>query len=189
MLDLATRIKNALKADLIAWEEHLGEVTVIVPTAVIPKVMVFLRDAADLQFTQLIDITAVDYPDCTPRFEVVYMLLSMSNNNRIKVKLKVDEHDYIPTITEVFKAANWLEREVWDMYGLKFADHPDLRRLLTDYNFDGHPLRKDFPLTGYVEVRYDEAQQRVVYEPVNLQQEFRNFDFLSPWEGMTPHER
>lgn len=189
MLDLSTRIKNALKADLIAWEEHLGDVTVIVPMAVISKVMIFLRDATDLQFSQLIDITAVDYPDRTPRFEVVYMLLSMNNNCRIKVKLKVDEHDYIPTITEIFKAANWLEREVWDMYGLKFAGHPDLRRLLTDYNFDGHPLRKDFPLTGYVEVRYDEAQQRVIYEPVNLQQEFRNFDFLSPWEGMTPNER
>ena len=183
---LAERIKNALKDDLIAWDEYLGDTTMVVPTNAISKVMVFLRDAADLQFNQLIDITAVDYPDRLPRFEVVYMLLSMSNNARITVKLRVNDGEEIPSIIDVFKAANWMEREVWDMYGLKFANHPDLRRLLTDYEFEGHPLRKDFPVTGYVEVRWNNEQKRVLYEPVKLVQEYRNFDFLSPWEGMTP---
>ena len=184
--ELADRIKKSLQADLIAWDEYLGDVTITVPTQAISKVMIFLRDAADLQFNQLMDMTAIDYPGRTQRFEVVYIMLSMTHNCRITVKIKVNEDDQIPTINQIFKAANWMEREIWDMYGLTFANHPDLRRILTDYGFEGHPLRKDFPLTGYVEVRYDNEQKKVVYEPVRLPQEFRNFDFLSPWEAMTP---
>ena len=132
----------------------------------------------------LLDVTAVDYPERDERFEVVYHLLSLKHNQRVRVKLAADEETPVPSVTEVFNSANWLEREAWDMYGIYFSGHPDLRRLLTDYGFEGHPLRKDFPLTGYVEVRYDEDQKRVVYEPVKLSQEFRSFDFMSPWEGM-----
>ncbi len=132
----------------------------------------------------VLDVTAVDYPQRDERFEVVYHLLSLKHNQRIRVKLAAGEETPVPSVTEVFNSANWLEREAWDMYGIYFSGHPDLRRLLTDYGFEGHPLRKDFPLTGYVEVRYDEDQKRVVYEPVKLSQEFRSFDFMSPWEGM-----
>ncbi len=148
------------------------------------KVMTFLRDDQNCQFKQLSDITAVDYPDREERFEVVYNLLSFKHNQRIRVKLTTDENTPVPSVTSVYNSAGWYEREAWDMYGVFFSDHPDLRRMLTDYGFEGHPLRKDFPLTGYVEVRYDETQKRVVYEPVNLVQDFRNFDFVSPWEGM-----
>ena len=130
------------------------------------------------------DVTAVDYPDREERFEVVYNLLSLKQNQRIRVKLSTDESTPVVSATSVFKSANWFEREVWDLFGVFFSDHPDLRRILTDYGFEGHPLRKDFPLTGLVEVRYDEDQKRVVYEPVKLTQEFRTFDFVSPWEGM-----
>jgi NADH-quinone oxidoreductase subunit C len=136
-------------------------------------------------FEQLVDITAVDYPARAERFEVVYNLLSVSQNTRIRVKITASEETLVPTAVDVFKSANWFEREVWDMYGILFSGHPDLRRILTDYGFEGHPQRKDFPLTGYVELRYDEEQKRVVYEPVKLTQDFRNFDYLSPWEGMT----
>ncbi len=136
-------------------------------------------------FEQLVDVTAVDYPARAERFEVVYNLLSVSQNTRIRVKITASEDTLVPTAVELFKSANWLEREVWDMYGILFSGHPDLRRILTDYGFEGHPQRKDFPLTGYVELRYDEEQKRVVYEPVKLTQDFRNFDYLSPWEGMT----
>ena len=136
-------------------------------------------------FEQLVDITAVDYPARAERFEVVYNLLSVSQNTRIRVKVTASEETLVPTAVDVFKSANWFEREVWDMYGILFSGHPDLRRILTDYGFEGHPQRKDFPLTGYVELRYDEEQKRVVYEPVKLTQDFRNFDYLSPWEGMT----
>ncbi|MBY0430201.1 MAG: NADH-quinone oxidoreductase subunit C, partial [Rhodospirillales bacterium] len=134
-------------------------------------------------FKQLMDLCGIDYPQREQRFEVVYHLLSMKHNQRIRVKAPTDEDTPVPSVTGVFSAANWFEREAWDMYGIFFADHPDLRRLLTDYGFEGHPLRKDFPLTGYVEVRYDDEQKRVVYEPVKLTQDFRTFDFLSPWEG------
>ncbi|HIE20639.1 MAG TPA: NADH-quinone oxidoreductase subunit C, partial [Rhodospirillales bacterium] len=126
----------------------------------------------------------VDYPDRSPRFEVVYNLLSLAHNNRVRVKIRTDEETPVPSATGVFSAANWWEREVWDLYGIYFSEHPDLRRILTDYGFEGHPLRKDFPLTGYVELRYDDEQKRVVYEPVKLTQEYRDFDFLSPWEGV-----
>jgi NADH-quinone oxidoreductase subunit C len=143
-----------------------------------------LRDDAFLQFRQLTDLTAVDYPERTERFELVYLLLSIAENCRVRVCVAIDEDAVAPSATELFAAANWAEREVWDMFGIYFSGHPDLRRLLTDYGFEGHPLRKDFPLTGYVEVRYSETQRRVVYEPVHLTQEYRDFDFMSPWEGV-----
>jgi NADH-quinone oxidoreductase subunit C len=149
----------------------------------IVSILAFLRDDARSQYKVLTDITAVDYPERDERFEVVYNLLSLRFSTRIRVKLRADETMLVPSATAVYSAANWFEREVWDMYGVMFADHPDLRRILTDYGFEGHPQRKDFPLTGYVEVRYDEHQKKVVYEPVKLDQEFRNFDFESPWEG------
>jgi len=143
-----------------------------------------LRDDPRLLFKVLIDVTAVDYPERPERFEVVYQLLSTKTNRRVRIKVATDETSAVPSISTVFSSAGWYEREVWDLFGIYFADHPDLRRILTDYGFDGHPLRKDFPLTGYVEVRYDEDRKRVVYEPVRLKQEFRSFDFMSPWEGM-----
>jgi len=146
-------------------------------------VITFLRDDPECDFICFIDICGVDYPAREKRFDVVYHLLSLRKNQRIRVKLETDAFTPVPSIIEIFPAANWFERETYDLYGVVFADHPDLRRLLTDYGFEGHPLRKDFPLTGFVEVRYDDIQRRVVYEPVKLTQEFRNFDFLSPWEG------
>ena len=148
------------------------------------KVMSFLRDDQNTLFKQLIDITAVDHPSEEARFEVVYHLLSLKHNQRLRVKLATDEATPVDSVTGVFSVAGWFERETWDMYGVMFNEHPDLRRILTDYGFEGHPLRKDFPLTGHVEVRYDSEQKRVVYEPVKLTQEFRSFDFMSPWEGM-----
>ena len=149
----------------------------------IVRMLTFLRDDARCQFKQLIDLTAADYPEKKERFEVIYNLLSLRYNNRVIVKVCVAENDMVPTVTGVFSSANWYEREVWDMYVVFFADHPDLRRILSDYGFSGHPQRKDFPLTGYVQVKYDEDRKRVVYEPVKLDQEFRTFDFASPWEG------
>ena len=157
---------------------------VIVEKENIAKLLVFLRDDVNCQFKQLMDICGVDYPERPQRFEVVYNLLSLVQNNRITVKVMVDDKSSVPSVSKVFSSADWWEREIWDLFGIFFSGHPDLRRILTDYGFDGHPLRKDFPLTGYVEVRYDDAQKRVVYEPVKLTQEYRNFDFLSPWEGM-----
>lgn len=149
----------------------------------IHKVATFLKDDSACQFKVLIDICGVDHPERNRRFDVVYNLLSLTHNQRVRVKVQTDDTTPVPSINEVFSAAGWFEREVWDMYGVMFSDHPDLRRLLTDYGFEGHPLRKDFPLTGFVEVRYDEDEKRVVYEPVKLTQEYRSFDFLSPWEG------
>ena len=143
-----------------------------------------LRDDPVLQFKQLSDLTAVDYPERAQRFEVVYQMLSLALNARIRVLTSVEDGDIVPSVIDLFASANWAEREVWDMFGIFFSGHPDLRRLLTDYGFEGHPLRKDFPLTGYVEVRYNDTERRVVYEPVHLTQEYRDFDFLSPWEGM-----
>jgi len=147
-------------------------------------VMSSLRDDRHAAFNQLSDLTAVDYPERPERFEMVYQLLSMRNNMRMRILVAVGEGQAVPSATAVYSAANWAEREAWDMFGIFFAGHPDLRRLLTDYGFEGHPLRKDFPLTGHVEVRYDDTLRRVVNEPVSLVQEFRDFDFLSPWEGM-----
>ena len=150
----------------------------------IAKLLVFLRDDVNCQFKQLMDICGVDYPERPQRFEVVYNLLSLVHNNRVTGKVRLEDNSSIPAVSKGFSSADWWEREIWDLFGIFFSGHPDLRRILTDYGFDGHPLRKDFPLTGYVEVRYDDAQTRVVYEPVKLTQEYRDFDFLSPWEGM-----
>ncbi len=160
-----------------------GELTVTVQLAHMVSFAEFLKTDAACWFTTLVDITAIDYPQAADRFEVVYHFLSMYRNHRIRVKVAVDEFAMVPSLIPVYPAANWFEREVFDMFGILFSGHPDLRRILTDYGFRGHPLRKDFPTTGYTEVRYDEALKRVVYEPVNLVQEYRQFDFLSPWEG------
>ena len=146
-------------------------------------VITFLKSNNRLKFKQLIDIAAIDYPNEDKRFELVYLLLSIENNLRIKISVKFESNEKIPSITKIFPSANWMEREVFDMYGIKFINHPDLRRILTDYNFKGHPLRKDFPLTGFNEVRYSEKEKKVIYEPVKLEQNYRNFDFSSPWEG------
>ena len=160
------------------------EVLVRISSNYIVAVLTKLRDDNHAAFNQLSDLTAVDYPERPARFEMVYQLLSITNNMRLRILAEVAEGQSVPSVTGIFSAANWAEREVWDMFGIFFAGHPDLRRLLTDYGFEGHPLRKDFPLTGQVEVRYDDSQRRVVNEPVHLVQEFRDFDFLSPWEGM-----
>ncbi len=182
--DLGEYVAMALGDALIETATVGDELALRVRRDSIVKALTYLRDDQNCQFKQLMDVTAVDYPEREERFEVVYNLLSLKQNHRIRVKLSTDETTPVPTASVVFSSAIWFEREVWDMYGVLFANHPDLRRILTDYGFDGHPLRKDFPLTGYVEVRYDEDQKRVVYEPVKLTQEFRQFDFVSPWEGM-----
>ena len=165
-----------------AGADH-GELTVYTTPEKIVGLLKFLRDDPACQFSVLIDICGVDYPQRAKRFDVVYHLLSMTQNQRVRVKLQTDEDTAVPSVHQLFPAANWYEREAFDLYGILFSDHPDLRRILTDYGFNGYPMRKDFPLTGYVEVRYDDAQKRVVYEPVKLTQEFRKFDFMSPWEG------
>ena len=160
-----------------------GELTVAALAPHIVEVVTFLRDDERCRFWGIVDVTAVDWPAREHRFDVVYHLLSPKQNLRIRARIEVDETTSVPSIISVFPGANWFEREIYDLYGVTFTGHPDMRRLLTDYGFEGHPLRKDFPLTGFVEVRYDDEQKRVVYEPVKLTQEFRNFDFLSPWEG------
>ncbi len=161
----------------------IGELTVKVEAPHIVPILTFLRDDPECRFTLLIDLCGVDYPNRARRFDVVYHLLSLEKNQRIRVKVETDETSAVPSAVAVYPAANWFEREAFDMYGILFSGHPDLRRILTDYGFEGFPLRKDFPLSGYVEVRWDETQKRVVYEPVKLVQEWRDFDFLSPWEG------
>ena len=168
---------------VIASEVAFGELNVTVQPAHLESLVTFLRDDAACRFTSLVDITAVDHPERAPRFDVIYMFLSMYKNHRVRLKVATDEDDMVPSIVAIHPGANWVEREVFDMFGILFSGHPDLRRLLTDYGFRGHPLRKDFPTTGYIELRYDEVQKRVVYEPVKLAQEYRQFDFLSPWEG------
>jgi NADH-quinone oxidoreductase subunit C len=160
-----------------------GELTLHVEAEAINTVLTFLRDDAECRFVNFIDLTAADYPEREKRFDVVYHLLSPYKNSRIRVKAQAGEGDVVPSAIPSFKACDWFEREVFDLYGIMFSGHPDLRRILTDYGFQGHPLRKDFPTTGYVEVRYDDELKRVVYEPVKLVQEFRQFDYLSPWEG------
>jgi NADH-quinone oxidoreductase subunit C len=185
--DLGDYIANALPNEVSKAEvNRVGELEVTARAAAVVKVLTFLRDDANCLFKQLMDISGADWPQEELRFEVAYMLLSLKHNQRVRVKVFTDEDTPVPSVTGVFNSAAWPERECWDMYGVMFSDHPDLRRLLTDYGFEGHPLRKDFPLTGYVEVRYDNEQKRVVYEPVKLTQEFRTFDFLSPWEGPHP---
>jgi NADH-quinone oxidoreductase subunit C len=180
--ELSSHIDAKLPGAILERTIALGELTLAVAPADIVRVLTALRDDTQCLFEVLIDICGVDYPE--KRFDVVYHLLSPRRNQRVRIKCEADEDTAVPSAVHVFPAANWFEREAYDMYGILFSGHPDLRRLLTDYGFQGHPLRKDFPLTGYVEVRYDDAQKRVVYEPVKLTQEFRSFDFMSPWEGV-----
>ncbi|MAK57801.1 MAG: NADH-quinone oxidoreductase subunit C, partial [Rhizobiales bacterium] len=161
-----------------------GDLTLIVTVDTVLDVLKYLRDDAACAFTQLIDVCGVDYPERAERFDVVYHLLSMTQNQRVRVKLSIDEKTAVPSATDLFDSASWFEREAFDLYGILFSGHPDLRRLLTDYGFEGHPLRKDFPLTGHIEIRWDDDEKRVVQEPVTLMQEFRDFDFVSPWEGV-----
>ena len=182
--DLGEHIAGQLPGDVRDVEVAYGELAVRTAASSIVKLLTFLRDDSHCLFKLLIDVCGVDYPERDRRFEVVYNLLSLKQNHRIRVKLSTGEGQPVPSVTGVFTSAGWYEREAWDLYGIFFSGHPDLRRLLTDYGFEGHPMRKDFPLTGHVEMRYDEEQKRVVYEPVKLTQEFRRFDFVSPWEGM-----
>lgn len=184
LLAMADHIADVVDSMLVSCAVVRGEIELRVNPADIPQVLTLLRGDRQAAFNQLIDLTAVDYPERESRFDVVYLLLSMDNNMRMRLVAAVAAGQPVPTVTHLYMAANWAEREAWDMFGIFFAGHPDLRRLLTDYGFEGHPLRKDFPLTGHVEVRYDDNQRRVVNEPVHLVQEFRDFDFLSPWEGM-----
>ena len=184
--ELGDYISGSL-GDLVTDVEcRLDELMITIKREDILGVLKFLRDDANCQFKQLMDLCGVDFPEEDERFCVVYNLLSLTHNNRIRVKTWTNENTPVASATQLFSSAGWWERETWDLYGIYFADHPDLRRILTDYGFEGHPLRKDFPLTGYVELRYDDEQKRVVYEPVHLTQEFRTFDFLSPWEGVQP---
>ena len=184
--ELGDHVAAAFPEEVSAVAIGHGELVVIARRAAILRVLAFLRDDARCLFAMLVDISGVDYPDRVERFEIVYNLVSLKHNQRIRVKVMTDEEQPVASCVALYPAAAWYERETWDLFGVFFTDHPDLRRLLTDYGFEGHPMRKDFPLTGYVELRYDEDQKRVVYEPVRLKQEFRTFDFLSPWEAMTP---
>ena len=182
---LQSEIQRALGDDVVHLSVALGELSLNVRRTRVADVLRILRDDPALAMTQLMDICGVDYPDRPERFEVVYHLLSLRHNARVRVKIETDEVTPVPSVVGVYGAAGWFEREAWDMFGVAFSGNPDLRRILTDYGFEGHPLRKDFPLSGYVEVRYDDDQKRVIYEPVKLPQEFRAFDFESPWEGMS----
>jgi NADH-quinone oxidoreductase subunit C len=183
---LATQLSEALPGAVVSHALSFGELSIDVGASEIVRVMSFLRDEPSCEFKILVDICGVDYPQRAKRFDVVYHLLSLTKNMRVRVRVQTSEDEPVPSVVAVYPAANWFERETYDMYGVAFTDHPDLRRLLTDYGFSGFPLRKDFPLTGYVEVRYDDELKRVVYQPVQLVQEFRDFDFMSPWEG-APH--
>jgi len=180
LAELGDYIKQSQPVEVQVAHEEL---MLLAPADAIVPLLTFLRDDETCQFTQLVDICGADYPSRAKRFDVIYNLLSVKLNQRVRVKLQTDEATPVATVSEVFSTAGWFEREVWDMYGVYFAGHADLRRILTDYGFDGHPLRKDFPLTGYVELRYDPEQRRVVYSPVKLPQAYRSFDFMSPWEG------
>ena len=181
--EIGAAILDALPGAVTDTSIALGELTITAEAKDIVRVITFLHDDPGCQFWCIIDVTAVDWPSREKRFDVVYHLLSPKQNLRIRIKVEVDEATPVPSIIDVFPGADWFEREAYDLYGILFTGHSDLRRILTDYGFEGHPLRKDFPLTGFVEVRWDDEQKRVVYDPVRLAQEFRNFDFLSPWEG------
>ena len=181
--ELASYLAEVRGALVASSEISFGELTLTAKSENLISLLTFLRDDVQCGFVNLIDICGVDYPKREDRFDVVYHLLSPRQNLRIRIKVATGEFKPVPSACQVFPGADWFEREAWDMYGILFTDHPDLRRILTDYGFEGHPLRKDFPTTGFVEVRYDDSAKRVVYEPVELKQEFRNFDFLSPWEG------
>ena len=183
LIDLGDYVSSAMPVAGTRCQIVNDELVIEVPAASIIEVLGLLRDDASCLFKVLVDLCGVDYPEREHRFEVVYNLLSVHHNQRARVKLSADETTQVPSVTGLYAAAGWYEREAWDLYGIFFAGNPDLRRLLTDYGFEGHPLRKDFPLTGFVELRYDEEQKRVVYEPVQLTQDFRSFDFMSPWEG------
>jgi NADH-quinone oxidoreductase subunit C len=183
LTELATHIELKRPDCVISWGIAFGELTIHVTQSSLPGFVDFLKVDGNCRFSTLVDITAVDHPDRDPRFDLVYHFLSMYQNHRVRLKVGVREDDIVPSLTGVHSGANWFEREVFDMFGVLFSGHPDLRRILTDYGFRGYPLRKDFPTTGYTELRYDEEQKRVVYEPVQLVQEYRQFDFMSPWEG------
>lgn len=182
--ELADYLEASRPREVLRSEIAYDELVIWTGKDGLVKLMSFLRDDQNCKFKQISDITAVDYPAREQRFEVVYNLLSFAHNMRLRVKLAVGDEESVPSLTLLYPGANWFEREVWDLFGIYFDNHPDLRRILTDYGFEGHPLRKDFPLTGHVELRYDETQKRVVYEPVKLVQDFRTFDFVSPWEGI-----
>ncbi len=181
--DLEKKINSELTTKIKSSEIKHSQLYLNIGCEDLIDVLVFLKNSAFTKFRQLVDITAVDYPEQNQRFKLIYLLLSHEFNSRIILSYSINENEVIPSITEIFPSANWMEREVFDMYGIKFKDHPDLRRILTDYNFKGHPLRKDFPLTGHSEVRYNEESKKVIYEPVKLEQNYRNFDYESPWEG------
>ena len=181
--DLLSHLLNGISDKISDSSISYGDLTLIVTVDTVLDVLKYLRDDAACAFTQLIDVCGVDYPERAERFDVVYHLLSMTQNQRVRVKLSVDEKTAVPSATDLFDSACWFEREAFDLYGILFSGHPDLRRLLTDYGFEGHPLRKDFPTTGFLEVRYDEVEKRVVYEPTTLTQGYRDFDFLSPWDN------
>ena len=184
LVDLIKSIMNFCEYE-ITLEKN--EISMLIKKEDLVSTLMFLKDNPSISMESLIDITAIDYPGNEKRFTLVYNLLSVSKNFRIKVKTKTNENNPVCSVTEVFPCANWYEREVWDLFGIRFSGHPDLRRILTDYDFDGHPLRKDFPLTGFIQVRFDDELGKVVNEPVKLDQEFRNFDNLSPWEGMSKY--
>ena len=181
--DLERTVNSGLTTTVKISKINFGQLFIEIDIEALYSTILYLKTNNKCRFKQLIDITAVDYPEKEKRFKIVYLLLSHENNLRILINIKIDEKTSVPSITKIFPSANWMEREVFDMYGISFKDHPDLRRILTDYGFKGYPLRKDFPLTGHTEVRYSEEHKKVVYEPVKLDQEYRNFDFKSPWEG------
>jgi len=181
--ELGTHLELKRSDCVLGWSVTHGELTVDVALSNIVGMVEFLKNDTACKFSSLIDITAVDYPERAKRFDVIYHFLSMYQNHRIRLRVAIREEDMVPSIVDAHASANWFEREVFDMFGILFTGHPDLRRILTDYGFRGYPLRKDFPTTGYTEVRYDEVQKRVIYEPVKLVQEYRQFDFMSPWEG------
>ena len=183
LIDLEKKINSELTTKIKYSEIKHGQIYILINYENLLDVILLLKTNKNIKFKQLIDITAVDYPENQKRFKLVYLLLSHEQNQRIILSYYIDENQQIPSLTKIFPSANWMEREIFDMYGIKFTDHPDLRRILTDYGFEGYPLRKDFPLTGHTEVRYNEDKKKVVYEPVKLEQNYRNFDFESPWEG------
>tara|TARA_B100001057_G_scaffold359726_1_gene361960 strand:- start:2149 stop:2754 length:606 start_codon:yes stop_codon:yes gene_type:complete len=183
LIDLEKKINSELTTKINKTEIKHSQIYIEIDKEDLIDVILFLKGNQDMKFRQLIDITVIDYPEQTQRFTVVYLLLSHEFNQRVILNYNISENEVIPSLTSIFPAANWMEREVFDMYGVSFKDHPDLRRILTDYGFEGHPLRKDFPLTGHSEVRYSEDQKKVISEPVKLEQNYRNFDYESPWEG------
>ena len=183
LLDLEKKINSELATKIKSSQINHDQLYLNIESDSLIEVLVFLKNNSSTKFRQLVDITAVDYPELNQRFKLIYLLLSHDLNSRIILSYSINENEVIQSITGIFPSANWMEREVFDMYGIKFKDHPDLRRILTDYNFEGFPLRKDFPLTGHSEVRYNENEKKVIYEPVKLEQNYRNFDYESPWEG------